>query len=99
MTDSRTELPVIQQEHACACGEHDDAHPELDARLIPHALRHGAILGALSRVQTGGAMVLVAPHDPLPLVDEIARTEGGAVEVSYLQEGPESWRLLLTRAR
>ena len=42
------DLPLVEKDHACACGEHDAAHPELDARLIPHALRHGAILGALS---------------------------------------------------
>ena len=99
MTDSRTELPVVRQQHACACGGHDATHPELDARAIPHALRHGAILGALSRVRPGRDMVLVAPHDPLPLIDEIARTEDGAVEVSYLERGPEAWRLLLTRVR
>ena len=44
-------------------------------------------------------MVLVAPHDPLPLLDEIARVEDGAIEVSYLERGPEAWRLQLTRAR
>jgi uncharacterized protein (DUF2249 family) len=92
------ELPLVEKDHACTCGEHDVTHPELDARLIPHALRHGAILGALSRVRPGAAMVLVAPHNPLPLLAEIEREENGAIEVSYLAEGPEAWRLLLTRA-
>lgn len=99
MDTSRTELPVVEKTHACACGEGHVEHPELDARAIPHALRHGAVLGSLSRVAVGDAMVLVAPHNPLPLLDEIAQVEQGAVEVSYLQEGPEAWRLLLTRAR
>jgi uncharacterized protein (DUF2249 family) len=92
------DLPLIETDHACACGEHDAAHPELDARVIPHALRHGAILGALSRVRPGSAMVLVAPHNPLPLLAEIDREENGAIAVTYLAEGPEAWRLLLTRA-
>jgi uncharacterized protein (DUF2249 family) len=92
------DLPLVEKAPTCACGEHDGAHPELDARLIPHALRHGAILGALSRVRPGAAMVLVAPHDPLPLLAEIERVENGAITVSYLDEGPEAWRLLLTRA-
>jgi uncharacterized protein (DUF2249 family) len=43
-------------------------------------------------------MVLVAPHNPLPLLAEIDREEHGAIEVTYLAEGPEAWRLLLTRA-
>lgn len=97
MTDqTRPDLPLAG--HRCACGD-DHGVPELDARTIPHALRHGAILGSLSRVPQGGAMVLVAPHDPLPLLDEIARVEAGAIDVSYLEKGPEAWRLQLTRAR
>ena len=99
MINFPTPLPIVQQQ-GCTCGEHEPAtHPELDARTIPHAVRHGAILGALSRVRVGDAMVLVAPHDPLPLLDEIARTEEGAVEVTYQDRGPMAWRLLLTRTR
>lgn len=96
---AQQDLPVVEADHACGCHEHEPTHPELDARAIPHALRHGAILGALGRVGQGRSMVLVAPHNPLPLLDEIARVEEGRIDVSYLQEGPEAWRLLLTRAR
>ena len=98
MTQHSSELPVVEVGHACSCGEHDVDHPVLDAREIPHAVRHGAILGALSRVRSGKSMVLVAPHNPLPLLREIETSENGAIEVSYLQEGPDEWRLLLTRA-
>lgn len=73
--------------------------PELDARLIPHAIRHGAVFGALGQVRPGGAMVLVAPHDPLPLLTQLHRLEGDAVEVSYLERGPEAWRLRFERVR
>ena len=82
----------------CSCGHQDHDIPELDARTIPHAIRHGAIFGALSQVQPGSAMILVAPHDPLPLLAQIADREGGAVRHSYLQEGPDAWRILLERA-
>jgi uncharacterized protein (DUF2249 family) len=44
-------------------------------------------------------MVLVAPHDPLPLLAQIADREGGAIDVSYLQRGPDAWRLRLDRTR
>ena len=71
--------------------------PELDARAIPHAIRHGSVFGALAAVRPGGAMVLVAPHDPLPLLAQIADREGDAVEISYLQRGPDAWRLKLAR--
>ena len=52
----------------CACGCSDTGVPELDVRTIPHAIRHGVVFGALSSVPVGGSMVLVAPHDPQPLL-------------------------------
>ncbi|MBK8733118.1 MAG: DUF2249 domain-containing protein [Actinomycetales bacterium] len=77
----------------------DEELPELDARAIPHAIRHATIFGALGAIKPGGAMVLVAPHDPKPLLAQIAQREGDAIDVSYLQEGPEAWRLKFTRRR
>lgn len=83
----------------CTCGEHEAHLPELDARAIPHAIRHGAIFGALGAVKPGQAMVLIAPHDPLPLLSQLTAREGDAVAVSYLQRGPDAWRLRLERLR
>ncbi|HRC12124.1 MAG: DUF2249 domain-containing protein [Candidatus Phosphoribacter baldrii] len=103
MTHQPADLTLTEVDsHAdggCACGEHDEQLPELDARVIPHAIRHGAIFGALGAVKPGKGMVLVAPHDPLPLLAQLAAREGDAVEVSYLQRGPEAWRLRLHRVR
>lgn len=87
----------VQGRHACTCGHDTDALPELDARSIPHELRHAAILGAVSSLTSGRAMVLVAPHDPLPLLAQIDRVFGGTVEVSYVATGPEAWKLKLAR--
>ena len=92
-----TEIPLTEKS-ACGCGEHDEALPELDARTIPHAIRHGAILGAVASLQPGRALALVAPHDPLPLLARIREAHGDAIEVSYLQRGPEAWTLKLARA-
>ena len=101
MSHQPAELPVVDvhETGGCACGEHDEQLPELDARVIPHAIRHGAIFGALGAVKPGKGMVLVAPHDPLPLLAQISARSGDAVEVSYLQRGPEAWRLRLHRVR
>lgn len=84
--------------HICGCGEVDAAgHPVLDARTIPHAIRHATIFGALDGVRHGQGLVLVAPHDPLPLLAQLERREPGAFDVDYLERGPEAWRLLLVR--
>lgn len=84
--------------HACGCGEHDPAGaPELDARAIPHAIRHSTIFGALDAVRPGAGLVLIAPHDPLPLLRQLEGRSPGVFEVGYLERGPETWRLHITR--
>jgi uncharacterized protein (DUF2249 family) len=84
--------------HTCGChDEVEQGHPELDARTIPHAIRHATIFGALSGIGLGHGMVLVAPHDPLPLLDQIRDRHGDAFDVDYLERGPEAWRLRFVR--
>lgn len=84
--------------HHCACGEIDGAeHPELDVRNVPHAIRHATVFGALEAVPPGGALVLVAPHDPLPLLAQIEQRTAGAFISTYLDRGPEAWRIQLVR--
>ncbi|MFJ8112066.1 DUF2249 domain-containing protein [Streptomyces sp. NPDC096132] len=81
----------------CGCGgEEETAEPELDVREVPHALRHATVFGALDAVPAGTAMVLVAPHDPLPLLAQIEQRSPGAFSVEYLERGPAAWRLRLS---
>ncbi len=84
----------------CGCGHQDSAGalPELDARAIPHALRHATIFGALDSVVSGSGMVLVAPHDPLPLLALVEQRSPGLFTVDYLERGPEAWRVRFIRA-
>ncbi|MGA4507482.1 DUF2249 domain-containing protein [Propionibacteriaceae bacterium G1746] len=90
-----TDLPIVEK-HTCGCGEHDDL-PVIDARTISHAIRHAAILGAVDSLQPGSALALVAPHNPLPLLAQIQQAHGDSIEISYLEEGPEAWKLKLAR--
>jgi len=84
--------------HNCTCGEEDGAgYPELDCRPVPHAIRHATIFGALDAVRPGGGMILVASHDPLPLLAQIEQRQPGTFEVDYLERGPEAWRLTFVR--
>jgi uncharacterized protein (DUF2249 family) len=90
--------PAGHEGHACACGETDgNEYPELDARAIPHAIRHSTIFGALDAVRPGSGLVLVAPHDPKPLLAQLERRAPGVFTVEYLQRGPEDWRLAFVR--
>lgn len=84
--------------HTCTCGEADGpGFPELDARSVPHAIRHATVIGALDSVRPGGGLVLIAPHDPLPLLAQIERRWEGAFAVRYLERGPAAWRLAFVR--
>ncbi|MEP7034683.1 MAG: DUF2249 domain-containing protein [Dermatophilaceae bacterium] len=84
----------------CGCGHEDPTGvlPELDARAVPHAIRHATIFGALDSVEPGGGMVLVAPHDPLPLLAQLEARSPGLFSVDYLERGPEAWRVRFVRA-
>ena len=84
----------------CGCGHQDSpgALPELDARAVPHAIRHATIFGALDSVGAGGGMVLVAPHDPLPLLAQLEQRSPGLFSIDYLERGPEAWRVRFIRA-
>jgi uncharacterized protein (DUF2249 family) len=84
--------------HGCGCGEDTvDADPELDARVVPHAIRHSTIFGALDAVTPGSALILLAPHDPIPLLAQVEQRHPGVFAVEYLERGPETWRLRFRR--
>lgn len=91
------ELPLAEN-HACDCGEHDTTLPELDARMIPHAIRHGAILGAFSQLRPGQSMILVAPHDPLPLIAQMQQTFGETFAYAYVERDASAVRVQFTRS-
>lgn len=91
-----TNIPLTPKDD-CGCGEHAPALPELDARLIPHEIRHAAILGVVGSLTPGRALALVAPHDPKPLLAEIRERHGEDIAVSYLVSGPDAWKLKLAR--
>ncbi|AGC61051.1 putative redox protein [Mycobacterium liflandii 128FXT] len=83
--------------HACGCGESDTDDPVLDVREVPHSIRHATVFGAFDAVPDGGTLVLVAHHDPIPLLHQLNQRVEGRLEVSYEQRGPEVWRLRLTK--
>nr|WP_051147351.1 DUF2249 domain-containing protein [Glaciibacter superstes] len=88
---------MVLAKHECECGILDEEVPVLDVRAIPHAIRHATVFGALDSLAPGGGLVLVAPHDPLPLLSQIEERTPGQFSVRYLESGPEAWQLVLTR--
>jgi uncharacterized protein (DUF2249 family) len=82
--------------HSCGCHEPDPSDLVLDVREVPHKIRHATVFGAYDAVPPGRTLVLVAPHDPLPLLRQLAQRDPH-VEVAYEQRGPDAWRLRLRR--
>lgn len=81
--------------HACACSDDADGDPVLDVRSIPHAIRHATVFGAFEAIPVGGALVVVAPHLPRPLLAQLA--ERAPIDVDVLVDGPDAWHVRITR--
>lgn len=79
----------------CGCG-HSDI-PRMEARELPKQIRHGAIIGALMSLPTGGQMDLVAPHAPHPLLRQIEEMAPGAFEVETIDDDPQAYIVRFTR--
>jgi uncharacterized protein (DUF2249 family) len=67
----------------------DSIYP-FDARGIAKRFRHAAIFGALDALNAGERMRFVNDHNPLPLLQQMQDRYGAAVEIKYLENGPEA---------
>lgn len=85
-----------EEGHTCGCA-HDDAEVVLDVRTVPHAVRHGVVFGALEALAPGDGLVLVAPHDPLPLLAQLESREPGAFDREYVSRAATEVSIRLTR--
>jgi uncharacterized protein (DUF2249 family) len=89
------QLETVGASTGCACGGHDEAAPVLDVRVIPHTIRHAAVFGAFDAIKPGGSLVLIAPHAPVPLLNQLASR--AVIAVEYLVEEPEEFHVKITR--
>lgn len=79
----------------CDCGGQDDGAPVLDVRTIPHSIRHAAIFGAFDSIAPGASLVIVAPHAPVPMLEQLRKR--APIKTEYLLEGPTEWHVKITR--
>jgi uncharacterized protein (DUF2249 family) len=92
---------------SCGCGgdasEADAPAPvltvdaRLDVRSLPHGQRHARVLAALDALPADGALMLIAPHAPRPLLAEIDARYAGQIDTQWLQDGPDVWQIRLHR--
>ncbi len=85
-----------KQHGGCGCGC-STGSPELALASIPKVMRSGAVIGGLTSLKPEQQVVLVADHDPAPLLSALGRVAPDAFDVDYLEQGPQTWRVEVTR--
>jgi|TARA_R110002012_G_scaffold147947_5_gene306590 uncharacterized protein (DUF2249 family) len=73
--------------------------PLIDVRIIPPAERHPRIFDLLTSLAPGGVMHVASDHDPRPLHYQIASRYPEQFDWAYLEAGPDTWRVEITRAQ
>jgi uncharacterized protein (DUF2249 family) len=69
----------------------------LDVREVTPRERHPLIFQSIDDLKPGTALRLVNDHDPKPLYYQLMAERPGKVDWTYLEEGPETWQVRITR--
>ncbi len=69
----------------------------LDIRPIPPPQKHPRIFSTFDKLAVGESFVLINDHDPRPLRYQFEHERPGAFGWSYLEEGPQTWRVRIAR--
>jgi len=69
----------------------------IDVRTIPPRERHPLLLATFRGLALGDAMEMVNDHDPLPLYDQFQARQPGGFGWEYLERGPHTWHVRITR--
>jgi uncharacterized protein (DUF2249 family) len=69
----------------------------IDVRLIAPRERHPLLFQTFDDLAVGESFELVNDHDPKPLYYQFMAERPGQLGWEYLEEGPETWRVVLTR--
>ena len=69
----------------------------LDVRPIPPRDKHPTIFDTFDALDVGDHFVLVNDHDPVPLKHQFNFERPDQMEWEYLEEGPEVWKVKITR--
>lgn len=69
----------------------------IDVRLIVPREKHVRIFDMFYSLESGEKMEIINDHDPRPLHYQMLAENEGQFEWKYLEEGPEVWRVEITR--
>ncbi len=69
----------------------------LDVRETPLPQRHNLIFQVFDKLKPGQGMVLINDHDPKPLYYHLQHERGEIFAWEYVEQGPEAWRVRISR--
>jgi len=70
---------------------------ELNVKDIVPRERHPLIFRTFDELEKGDSFVLVNDHDPKPLYYQFLHEREGQFAWKYVQEGPDEWKVQLTK--
>ncbi|MDR9808462.1 DUF2249 domain-containing protein [Rhizobium hidalgonense] len=74
-----------------------DEVPHIDVRILPPAQRHPMIFGTLHSLTPGNSLLITSDHEPRPLQYQLETGLPGKFSWEYLEQGPDVWRVEITR--
>lgn len=72
-------------------------NPELDVTRIEPRFKHATIFQTFDGLDVGESFVLRNDHDPVPLRYQFQAERPDAFGWEYLEQGPATWRVRLTK--
>jgi uncharacterized protein (DUF2249 family) len=69
----------------------------LDLRPLPHGGRHQLVFATILALKPGEAVEIINDHDPKPLSYMLAAEHPGQFGWTYVEEGPDDWRVRIDR--
>ncbi|EKQ57401.1 MULTISPECIES: DUF2249 domain-containing protein [unclassified Clostridium] len=69
----------------------------VDVRIYLPKDKRPAIFEAFDKLASGETMELINDHDPRPLYDHLSVERPNQFEWEYLEQGPELWRIGITK--
>lgn len=71
---------------------------QVDARKYEPRDKHAVIFQTFENLKTGETMELINDHDPRPLRYQMEAEYTNQYEWEYLEEGPEVWRVAISKS-
>lgn len=71
----------------------------LDVRVMEPRLKHPAIFHGFDKLQKGESLTIINDHDPLPLFYQFQAERPDIFEWQYVEKGPVTWRVNITKTQ